>query len=143
LTNDATPTNIKAMTNQEIANQPQPISLNTNQSPSSEPVKKQSFPFIWILFLLAIVMIIIAGILIYLMYFTTTLTKQTISIPQVFVTPSPPTTDTAPGMPISQKEHVLVHHSDSTFEIFLVPTSTIDTFMKTLPKGDTVVSTTK
>lgn len=56
-------------------------------------------------------------------------------------TPTPSITDTAPAVPINQKARITVHHSDSSFETFLVPVSNIELFKKSLQPGDTIFQT--
>lgn len=57
---------------------------------------------------------------------------------QPISTPTPIVMDTAPAVPINQKAKIIVHHSDSSFETFLVPTSSIEIFKKSLQPGDTI-----
>jgi hypothetical protein len=56
-------------------------------------------------------------------------------------TPTPIITDTAPAVPANQKAKIIVHHSDSSFETFLVPTTNIEIFKKSLQPGDTIFQT--
>ncbi len=53
-------------------------------------------------------------------------------------TPTPLVTDTAPAVPSNQKARIIIHHSDSSFETFLVPISNIEIFKKSLQPGDTI-----
>jgi len=51
-------------------------------------------------------------------------------------------TDYSQGVPANQKTVIIVEHSDSSFEKIIVPSSNVDTFVKTLPAGDKVAGTT-
>ena len=56
-------------------------------------------------------------------------------------TPTPKVTDTAPSVPSNQKARIIVHHSDSSFETFLIPTTNINLFKNSLQPGDTIFKT--
>jgi len=56
--------------------------------------------------------------------------------------PSMKTTDMASHVPFSQKTTLIVEHSDSSFEKFLLPSDAVTGFIMALPKGDKVVGTT-
>jgi hypothetical protein len=51
-------------------------------------------------------------------------------------------TDYSQGAPANQKTAVLVEHSDSTFEKFLMLNTMVDSYIQHLPPGDKVVSKT-
>lgn len=67
---------------------------------------------------------------------------QTIQMQLPDETPTPEIVDTAPSVPASQKTKILVHHSDSTFSLYLVPVGAVEAYEKTLPVGDSVVKQT-
>ena len=130
---------------------PPPASSQQQQIPSSpqQPSPSHTHKPIHITLITIIgILILIAGVLGY-MIFTKSVNStplqseplQTTNEPQD-VTPTPPIVDTAPATPMTEKSKVLVHHADSTFTVFLVPSSAIDTFTKALPKGDAVTSVT-
>lgn len=56
--------------------------------------------------------------------------------------PSEKVTDMAPAVPNTQKTAIVVQHSDSSFEKFLVPNAAVEGYIKSLPEGDKVVSKT-
>lgn len=89
---------------------------------------------------LIVIIIIFASAGIIWFYFETK-TNQNISknITQS-QTPSAKITDLAPGIPNSQKTAILVMHSDSSYEKFLLHTANVSNFIKSLPEGDRVIS---
>ena len=56
--------------------------------------------------------------------------------------PDSKVTDYAQGVPANQRTTIVVEHSDSSFEKIIVPSSNVETFVKTLPEGDKVAGTT-
>ena len=48
--------------------------------------------------------------------------------------------DFAPAMPMSQKTTILIQHSDSSETKYIVPTSMSDTYIRSLPMGDKIIS---
>ncbi|MGH7204371.1 MAG: hypothetical protein ACREHC_08050 [Candidatus Levyibacteriota bacterium] len=56
---------------------------------------------------------------------------------------SQPTKDFAPNLPMSQKSTITIRLSDSSTMKYIVPKAQVDTYIKNLPKGYTVVSVTK
>ncbi len=64
---------------------------------------------------------------------TNSMEKQS-DIPQMKIT------DLAPSVSYFQKSAVVVEHSDSSFEKFLLPTTSVNTFIAALPKGDKFIS---
>jgi len=52
------------------------------------------------------------------------------------------TKDFAPGLPMSQKTTILIQTNDSSEIKYIVPTSQVDTYSKSLPEGYRVVSKT-
>lgn len=56
--------------------------------------------------------------------------------------PSEKVTDMAPTLPNKEKTAIVVMHSDSSYEKFLVPNITVDSYTKSLPEGDKVISQT-
>lgn len=56
--------------------------------------------------------------------------------------PSEKITDMAPSLPNNQKTAVVVMHSDSSYEKFLVPNTTVDSYANSLPTGDKIISKT-
>ena len=48
--------------------------------------------------------------------------------------------DFAPALPMSQKTTIIIRHSDSSESKYIVPTTLIDTYIRSLPPGDEVVS---
>ena len=58
------------------------------------------------------------------------------------ITPTPEIIDTAPAVSQNQKAKVLVHNSDSTYSIYLVPIQSVSAYTQTLPQGDVVVNVT-
>ncbi|MGI8419235.1 MAG: hypothetical protein ACR2LN_01170 [Candidatus Levyibacteriota bacterium] len=56
---------------------------------------------------------------------------------------SQPTKDFAPNLPMSQKSTITIRLSDSSTMKYIVPKTQVDTYIKNLPKGYTVLSTTK
>ncbi len=51
-------------------------------------------------------------------------------------------TDMAPQLPNSQKTAIVVMHSDSSYEKFILPNGAVAAYIKNLPEGDTVISQT-
>ena len=62
---------------------------------------------------------------------STTLQKETSSIP---------TTDFAPSLPADQKAAILIRTSDSSEVRYLVPKNQVQTYIQSLPRGYAVVS---
>jgi hypothetical protein len=50
--------------------------------------------------------------------------------------------DFAPSLPINEKTTILIQQSDSSEVKYLVPTNQVDTYIKSLPEGDHVLSKT-
>ena len=55
-------------------------------------------------------------------------------------TPTIEVKDYAPLLPMSQKTTILIRNSDSSESKYIVPTSMVDTYIRSLPMGDEVVS---
>jgi hypothetical protein len=55
-------------------------------------------------------------------------------------TPTIEVKDFAPPMPMSQKTTIIIRHSDSSESKYLVPTNLVETYIKSLPAGDEIVS---
>jgi hypothetical protein len=55
-------------------------------------------------------------------------------------TPTIEVKDYAPKIPMSQKTTILIRHSDSSESKYIVPVSMTDTYIRSLPMGDEVVS---
>lgn len=93
-----------------------------------------------LVFLFIIILVVIGGIVLYYRSNLTTHTSNVVN--NQIQTPNTKTTDLAPGTPNLQKTAVLVMHSDSTYEKFLMNNDTVSNFIKSLPEGDKVISTT-
>jgi hypothetical protein len=59
-----------------------------------------------------------------------------------YATPTMPVTDFAPNLPMSQKTTLLIRDADSSTKQYIVPTDQVDTYVKQLPAGESVVSKT-
>jgi uncharacterized alpha/beta hydrolase family protein len=92
------------------------------------------------IFIVVIVLILLmVGVIVWLSLShksTQQTTEQTTNQPDIKVT------DYSQGVPTNQKTVIVVEHSDSSFEKIIVPSSNVETFVKTLPEGDKVAGTT-
>jgi predicted RND superfamily exporter protein len=104
-------------------------------------MQKQSqrgFSMKWLLIFIAIFLIIFLSVAVF------AISHRSVQAPAVpdYTQPSAKTTDLAPGSPNADKTAIMVRHSDSSYEKFLVPNATVDSYIKSLPSGDTVISQT-
>ena len=88
-----------------------------------------------------VVLIFLMGVGIFLVSTHGTEKKQSIA-DTTTNRPDVKVTDYAQGSPQSQKTAVLVEHSDSTFEKFIMLNTMVDDYVKHLPPGEKVVSKT-
>ncbi|HSW88220.1 MAG TPA: hypothetical protein VLG12_03595 [Candidatus Saccharimonadales bacterium] len=92
----------------------------------------------WLLLFISVFLIIFLSVAVF------AISHRTVQPPTVsdYAQPSAKTTDLAPGTPNTGKTAIVVRHSDSSYEKFLVPNATVDSYIKSLPQGDTVISQT-
>lgn len=57
-----------------------------------------------------------------------------------YVKPTMPITDFAPNLPMSRKTKLIIRDADSSTMEYIVPTDQVNTYIKQLPAGDSVVS---
>lgn len=90
------------------------------------------------------ILIIIVGLIVGAYYIFTSIEKtaslHTIRESDNGGTPKANIIDTAPKLPLDQKTAVVLMQSDSTYSKYLVPTATLQSFLKTIPPGSSVVS---
>ena len=112
-------------------------------TPSSQPVLTTNSKFIiggtglLLIFFLSVVIVINGNHNRQVM----TLPAQQENTSSASALPTPIVSDTAPAIPMSQKAKIVVHHSDSSYETFLVPVSNESVFKTSMPPGDTIVQT--
>ncbi|HWY80095.1 MAG TPA: hypothetical protein VNW29_07095 [Candidatus Sulfotelmatobacter sp.] len=89
--------------------------------------------------IISIGIIVVIGMLGYIILIPSN--KQQISeITNMTVTPTIVIKDFAPNVPMSQKTTIIIQLSDSSREKYIVPINQVNTYVKSLPEGDHVVS---
>jgi hypothetical protein len=76
----------------------------------------------------------------YLYFGGTSSTQTTTQNSSMQPSPTIPVKDYAPGLSMSQKTTILIQTSDSSDIKYIVPTSQVSTYVKSLPPGYKVVS---
>ncbi|HSW97014.1 MAG TPA: hypothetical protein VLF89_04270 [Candidatus Saccharimonadales bacterium] len=99
---------------------------------------QSGFSIKWLLIFIAVFLIIFLGVAFF------AISHRTVQQPTVsdYAQPTTKTTDLAPGIPNTGRTAIVVRHSDSSYEKFLVPNATVDSYIKSLLQGDTVISQT-
>jgi len=90
--------------------------------------------------LLIVAAIVILGMVGYLFLRGTNHQSTTASDTNTTVSPAISMKDFAPNLPSNQKTTILIQLSDSSKEKYIVPTSQVDTYVKSLPQGYHVLS---
>ena len=92
--------------------------------------------------------IVMLGMISYIVY--KSMTPRALATPSAIpadnLTPAAaaePVKDFAPNLPANQKSTIVIRLSDSSTTKYLVPKDQVDTYIKNLPQGSTVVSASK
>ena len=93
----------------------------------------------WVIILVCVCIIAI-GMLGFIFFVSSNHNSAASSDASAAISPTIPVKDFAPNLPITQKTTVMIQHSDSSFEKYVIPTNEVDMIVKNLPEGDHVVS---
>src|SRR5947208_1584500 len=97
---------------------------------------EQGNMLIWIVLSVFVILMIITGVI---LAYKNNLTQQPTPTNETGI-PKAKTTDTAPQLPMNQKTEIVTMQEDSSYQTFLVPSQTVNDFVKTLPAGVKVIS---
>jgi flagellar basal body-associated protein FliL len=96
-----------------------------------------------IIIIAAIIAVVgMAGFIFFKSSNVTQIPSSTASNTSTAVSPAVPIKDYAPNLPMSQKTTILIQTSDSSDIKYIVPTTQVSTYVKSLPPGYHVVSPT-
>jgi flagellar basal body-associated protein FliL len=95
--------------------------------------------------LLVVCLVMVIGMLSYIFFVkphSLTVASPAATASSLQITPTIPVKNFASGTPDNLKTVILIQTDDSSDEKYIVPTSQIDFYVKSLPEGDHVISKT-